>query len=454
MDDGENKGGLDHDRGTAAALTGTLSIVRWPVVVATLALLATVFFFDVPVPFALGAIAAVVVAGFLHPRRNPGLGHRPQVHSTAIWPDIGMKMVVESLPQPCFITDRRGVVRYVNRAVQDHIGTVRPGDPLSFKLRMPSFLEALDRVGMGQPAERIRWSEKVPTERLFEAYVAPIELHGQPHGRGAYRSDFLLVMVNDLTEQQRLERMRADFVANASHELRTPLASLTGFIETLQGPARNDAATRERFLGIMSEQAGRMARLIDDLLSLSRIEMRLHVRPTEEVDLGSVLVHVVDALSPLAVDSGVTVERDLPATPVMVRGDRDELVQVFENLVENAIKYGASGGRVLVSARLERENGGPRRVAVAVRDWGQGIAGDHVPRLTERFYRIDIETSRQQKGTGLGLAIVKHILARHRGRLQIESEPGKGATFTVRLDIVQNDADHQDLKNFKDKTTA
>jgi two-component system phosphate regulon sensor histidine kinase PhoR len=228
--------------------------------------------------------------------------------------------------------------------------------------------------------------------------------------------------------------MRADFVANASHELRTPLASLSGFIETLQGPARNDPQARERFLDIMKAQANRMARLIDDLLSLSRIELKAHVQPEHQVDLGPIVRQVADGLQTLARDRGVEVRIALPPEPLFARGDRDELIRVFENLVENALKYGAAGKRVDIA--LVRE-AGDNEATVAVRDYGPGIAPEHLPRLTERFYRVDVTESRAQGGTGLGLALVKHILHRHRGRLTIDSAPGKGATFTVRLPLDQ-----------------
>jgi two-component system phosphate regulon sensor histidine kinase PhoR len=222
--------------------------------------------------------------------------------------------------------------------------------------------------------------------------------------------------------------MRADFVANASHELRTPLAALSGFIDTLQGPARDDSAARERFLVIMQAQANRMARLIDDLLSLSRIELNAHLRPDKEVDLVAILRQVVDGLQTLAKDRAVEV-RITAADRLMVRGDRDELLRVFENLVENALKYAGSGKRIDIL--LTRGDG--REARVAVRDHGPGIAPEHLPRLTERFYRVDVSESRAQGGTGLGLALVKHILNRHGGRLTIESVPGQGATFTAVL---------------------
>jgi two-component system phosphate regulon sensor histidine kinase PhoR len=236
---------------------------------------------------------------------------------------------------------------------------------------------------------------------------------------------------HDQTPLRRVEEMRADFVANASHELRTPLAALSGFIETLQGPARDDSKARERFLGIMHIQAKRMARLIDDLLSLSRVELTAHVRPDMQLDILPIIRQVGDGLEPLATERQVRIEMDLPEAPVAIAGDREELLRLFENLIENALKYGASGGRVLVSLTLATATEGVPEVRVAVRDFGPGIAPEHLPRLTERFYRVDVGDSRAQGGTGLGLSLVKHILNRHRGRLLIESVPKHGATFTA-----------------------
>src|SRR6266516_1055641 len=223
----------------------------------------------------------------------------------------------------------------------------------------------------------------------------------------------------------------AEFVANASHELRTPLAALSGFIDTLQGPAKDDAKARERFLGIMHAQATRMARLIDDLLSLSRVELSAHVRPDTLVDIVPIIRQVADGLEPLARERQVTIDIHLPDPPVVIAGDREELLRLFENLIENALKYGASGGKVMVSLILATSGEGVPEVRVMVRDFGPGIAPEHLPRLTERFYRVDVGDSRAQGGTGLGLSLVKHIVNRHRGRLLIESMPKNGAVFTA-----------------------
>jgi two-component system phosphate regulon sensor histidine kinase PhoR len=270
-------------------------------------------------------------------------------------------------------------------------------------------------------------------EQNFEAYVTPIEGNDKKTLRAA------LIVLRDLTKAQRVEQMRADFVANASHELRTPLASLTGFIDTLRGHARDDPDAQERFLAIMSEQAMRMRRLIDDLLSLTRIELNEHVRPGGSVNLSDVVEEVVNALSPVAVAANIQLEIVEPSSLPNVAGDRDELTQVVQNLVDNAIKYGKPQTAVTLELGTRRaapgEPGPSPAVYIAVKDRGEGIAREHIPRLTERFYRVDVRRSRAIGGTGLGLAIVKHIINRHRGRLIIESKVGEGSTFTAHLPL-------------------
>jgi two-component system phosphate regulon sensor histidine kinase PhoR len=247
-----------------------------------------------------------------------------------------------------------------------------------------------------------------------------------------------VLALHDITQLKRAEQMRADFIANASHELRTPLATLIGFIETLRGPAREDEEARERFLAIMHEQASRMTRLVEDLLSLSRIELNEHVMPKGTVELGSLLRHLAESLELHAAERGMQIRLALPSNLPAVLGDRDELAQVFQNLVDNAIKYGRPGSEITVSADTEQRNfagntGSTPFVSIAVRDCGEGIAREHLSRLTERFYRVDTARSREMGGTGLGLAIVKHILNHHRGFLEVESTVGTGSVFTVFL---------------------
>ncbi|MEP3256554.1 MAG: ATP-binding protein, partial [Roseibium sp.] len=416
---------------------------RWQLVTAASLGFASNVFFDVPWQAVLGAIALLVGVTAYVPRRlrSRRLEVVKQRELRRMWPGTGMKVTVDALPNPCFVADGRGITRYINQAALKQYGELTPGDPLSFSLRAPSLLEAFDRVCSSGAAERINWTEKVPTEAWFEAHVSPVYMPG-PGGGGADAGrlpDFVLVVIRDLSEQRRLERMRTDFVANASHELRTPLASLTGFIETIQGAARDDPAARDRFLQIMLEQAGRMRRLIDDILSLSRIELKAHVKPAALVDLVEIVRHTTDALAPLASDMNVEIETDIDVGEALVRGDRDELIQVTENLIENALKYGSTGEKVSVSVKPVAPDAGPVNWSLVVRDYGEGIPAEHLPRLTERFYRVDVDSSRALKGTGLGLAIVKHILNRHRARLEVESAPGEGAAFKVHFPA--NDAD-------------
>ncbi|MBO9417974.1 two-component sensor histidine kinase [Labrenzia sp. R4_2] len=407
---------------------------RWALLASAVILTGLVVVYEIPVWVGFLCFAATLAATLSIPRNSASrrLKINAQRRMRRMWPGTDMKVTVDALPTPCFVADARGITRYVNARAMEIYPGAKPGDPLSFSLRAPSLLEAFDRACSNGTAERINWIEKVPTETWLEAYIAPIHEPGPQEGQASSRKPaFVLVVVQDQTENRRLERMRTDFVANASHELRTPLASLTGFVETLQGPARDDAEARDRFLSIMLDQAGRMRRLIDDILSLSRIELRAHVRPQTSVDLCEIVRHTNDALGPLARDMNMAIRLDLPETPVMILGDRDELIQVTENLVENALKYGSTGEVVDVSLTSKQMGEGEIAWELAVRDYGEGIAPEHLPRLTERFYRVDVDSSRAMKGTGLGLAIVKHILTRHRARLDVESAPGKGATFKV-----------------------
>jgi len=376
------------------------------------------------VGFLIVAAAAMIDFGGAEEQAPPAV----TLESAPLAADWLVETVLSGLPDPVIALDPRGNVVGSNAAARQIAPALTRGTPLLLALRIPEINEAVRLTIESGAAQRVEFFEKVPTHRWSEAFITPVALSTAL----ADRRELVFVTLHDLTPIKQVEEMRADFVANASHELRTPLASLSGFIETLQGPARNDTQARERFLDIMKAQANRMARLIDDLLSLSRIELKAHVRPAHQVDLAPIVRQVADGLQTLARDRGVEVKIALPPEPLLVRGDRDELIRVFENLIENALKYGAAGKRVEIT--LAR-NTGDSVVAVSVRDHGPGIAPEHLPRLTERFYRVDVTESRAQGGTGLGLALVKHIVHRHHGRLTIDSAPGKGATFTVRLPL-------------------
>jgi two-component system, OmpR family, phosphate regulon sensor histidine kinase PhoR len=335
--------------------------------------------------------------------------------------------LINAMPDPKIIVSVDERVEAANKPALDLLPGLRVGDPFVLGLRAPDVIDARRRVMASGEAETVQWSERVPVERLFDVRVAPLATSD-----GEVVAT--LITLRDQTEARRVERLRVDFIANASHELRTPLSSLLGFIETLQGSAHDDAKARDRFLAIMREQGRRMARLIEDLLSLSRIEQKQHVRPETIVDLAQTTRSVVDAMTPMAKDLGVEIRLSADE-PVMVAGDRDELMRVAENLIENAIKYGvrldSEGGQVVdVAASMTEKEG-----SLSVRDYGRGIAPEHLPRLTERFYRVDATQSRAKNGTGLGLAIVKHILTRHRGRLTITSRVSQGSCFVATVPL-------------------
>ncbi len=342
--------------------------------------------------------------------------------------------IVDGLPDPLISVDRQRRIVRTNLAAASLLGTVGAERDLSTVLRQPQLLAAIDALLETGADGNFSKTDQSAVEL---ALAGPPELdliaHLRRLPRAAADGSLALIVLHDTTALRRAERMRADFVANASHELKTPIAGLAGFIETLRGPARDDAVARERFLGIMAEQADRMRRLVDDLLMLSRIEQHEHARPDADIALGRVLRSVMDLLQLKASSRNVKIELSLdPMLPSAV-GDFDELTIVFQNLIDNAVKYARPATTVRIAARPV----GSDRVAVAVSDEGDGIPATHLPRLTERFYRVDTARSRQLGGTGLGLAIVKHVVNRHRGRLDIQSSPGKGSTFTVTLPAVR-----------------
>ncbi len=334
--------------------------------------------------------------------------------------------IIERLPDPLIALDRARAAGRANAAARAAFGADIPA-----VLRHPLLREAIERAWRESTAQSADLVLPVPVEREVRATVIPFG-HHLPDGTSA------LVVLSDRTPERALERMRADFVANASHELRTPLASLMGFVETLQGPAADDPPAQQRFLAIMAEQAARMSRLIDDLLSLSRIELSEHTPPAESIDLAALVRRVLAGFEMRLAARRQVLSIDIAEGLPPVVADADQMAQVLSNLVDNAMKYGREGGSVAVSvqagtpgSRLAPAAG----LVLAVRDDGPGIARAHLPRLTERFYRVDAGRSRGAGGTGLGLAIVKHIVNRHRGRLVIDSEEGQGCTFSVWLPL-------------------
>jgi two-component system phosphate regulon sensor histidine kinase PhoR len=366
--------------------------------------------------------------------------------------------LAEGLPDPVLVisgydqSDFAGRrILFANQAARE-LFRVTSETMLVTAVRNPEVLELVDRALFGGLEGQAAYEAGGAQDRYWNVLVKPLTAGPEGHRRA-------LMVLRDQTDARRNERMRADFLANASHELRTPLASLAGFIDTLRGHAKDDPAAHERFLGIMAAQAWRMARLIEDLMSLSRIELNEHIRPVDAVDLAMAVTDVVDALGPQAQEAGVTFKVVSAARGrAVVAGDRDQIVQVVQNLIDNAIKYAGKGGRVGVdlttdltaeaaialrqpqAARLSLltpDHADALYAAIRVSDSGPGIKREHLPRLTERFYRVEGQKSGERLGTGLGLAIVKHIMNRHHGGLAVESMEGEGATFVVYFPVTR-----------------
>jgi two-component system phosphate regulon sensor histidine kinase PhoR len=415
-------------------------------------------------PLAAAVAAAIVVAvgaGLsLWQRDRPGADVRtPAAHPAAgATPStLGpLGAVLDALEDPVLVVSgeeqddiagRRLI--YANAAARELFRTSREAGPLVTAVRDPKVLDTVDEALFRRVSAETTYAAGGVQDRVWAARARPL---AADDGRA-----LALLTLRDETELRRSERTRADFLANASHELRTPLASLTGFIETLRGHARDDVEARDRFLAIMQDQAGRMARLIDDLMSLSRIELNEHIPPLGRVDLALTVKDVVDALSPLAEGKCVAFDLRVPDQSAIAKpADRDQMVQVIQNLAENAVKYAPPGSRVIVevagdvsaeAAMSPRRLGAAhlslltpdhatdqRYVLLRVADSGPGIAREHLPRLTERFYRVEgQQRGGERPGTGLGLAIVKHIVNRHRGGLTVESAPTEGSAFSIYL---------------------
>lgn len=353
------------------------------------------------------------------------LPRRPRV-----MPEAALDLLLRATPLPTVVINDAERIVAANAEALKMFSSEMVGRHFATVLRQPQVITAIE-------ATLADHGEHLARHKLGSAEQdAPLDVtcrYLETAGPGL--PGVTVISFQDRADMEHAGQMRRDFVANVSHELRTPLTALIGFIETLRGPAREDVEARDRFLSIMEQEAGRMNRLVGDLLSLSRVEAEERVRPTGRVELGPLLSSTLSTLTPFAETNGVTLTVAETEVPVVVPGDEDQLRQVFTNLIENGIKYGGAGKEVALTIHLCDRDAALRTptAVVEVRDKGPGIDPLHLPRLTERFYRGDSHRSRQLGGTGLGLAIAKHIVNRHRGRMKIESEPGEGATFTVFL---------------------
>lgn len=401
---------------------------RWLIFLFAAIVLVLAALYRIPLEAAFVAMATFAAGAALIPRS--GLQSRSraagQSHSKAAGPLEAATILIGGLPDPAVILSKDGTVLSFNGKAQELFPGLKSGAHLSSATRNPLILDAIAERSMNAPSQTVIFNERVPVERYMAATISWL-------GAQECETPCILLFIRDLTEQRRLDQLRSDFIANASHEIKTPLASLLGFIDTLQGAARHDEAARDRFLAIMAKQGARMARLIDNLMSLSRVEMRAHLKPRDEVLIERLVEQACEALEPMAAERDIKVTVTSGIEGAIVLGDWDELMQVFINLLHNAIKYGRPGGAVHVS--MQRKQTETKSLAeISIQDDGPGIPAQHLPRLTERFYRVQTPDALEKGGTGLGLAIVKHVVNRHRGELRIASQEGAGSTFIVVLD--------------------
>lgn len=342
--------------------------------------------------------------------------------------DFTPELYLDELQEPLLVLDKERQILFMNKMAIALFGEGFVGRNLVRLLRHGDVIKALSDVVENQKTASVKVELEHPIQGVFNFKISGLTSDS--------KSDpLILVSIKDLTDLVTAEQMRTDFVANVSHELRSPLTALSGFIETIKGPAKNDAPARERFLTLMEHEASRMVRLISDLLSLSKVEARLHRRPTKPVDIAELVKRAVTTLSSRAADEKKRIILDIDSNLEPVSAYEDDMMQVMINLIENAIKYSSPESEIKVTVQTREHVAGltGRVLSVAVEDQGEGIAREHLPRLTERFYRVDTHRSRDKGGTGLGLAIVKHIIGQHRGRLHISSVEGKGSVFTVHL---------------------
>ena len=341
-----------------------------------------------------------------------------------------VKGLLNILSSPYILIDRNGRLTFINAEAKSIVPDSQIGSHISNVFRSPVFLSAVENAIHKDKEKILSFEIETPQFRQLKAHIFFISSSKIPNS-----FNDIFIQFTDESTHIRSEKIRTDFVANASHELRTPLTSIMGYIETLQGHAKKDVKMQKVFLDLMNKQAGKMERLISDLMSLSRLEIDELKPISSTCSVKEIIEELVNSLKPLSVDNNVSLSFKIPKNFSSVIGDPSQLRQLFSNLIENAIKYSGKKSKVNIYISKEKNKD---MFGVVVEDNGHGIAPEHLSRLTERFYRANSSAEIEKEGTGLGLSIVKHILIRHRGKLQIDSKLGKGSKFIAWLPKMKN----------------
>jgi len=340
--------------------------------------------------------------------------------------DDSKTFIIDELEDQFIALDKLNIIKYVNPSAEKRFGKNILNTHLGTILRNPNLDEKIREVKSSKKTSNLDLEINLPSYQYYRIYVIP--------GPTVIftEKDSVVLFLKDLTEISKTQKFRTDFVANVSHELKTPLVSIKGAIETIEGPAKDDEIAKIKFLKIISSQSKRMENLISDLLILSRIELQEHIRPDKLVNLKNVFTKVKDIHFTSLKEKNINLEINLDNVSDVI-GDEDKLITVFSNLLDNAIKYSKEKSTINILASPSKGKLITKGIKISVSDQGIGIPEDQINRVTERFYRVDVEESRKVGGTGLGLAIVKHIISQHRGDYEIKNLNGKGTEINIHL---------------------
>ena len=340
--------------------------------------------------------------------------------------DLGKRVIIEELEDQFFALDRYNLIKYLNKSAKQRFGENLIDKNISSVVRDTKLLETIEEAIKDQTTKNVNVEINLPSYQLYKIYIIPGPTHLFPE------TDSVVLFLKDFTEITKAQKLKTDFVANVSHELRTPLVSIKGSLETILGPASDDKVAQKKFMSIMSEQVLRMENLINDLLILSRIELEEHIKPNKIVNLNEIFTNIKSNFELILKKKKINLQIEL-MEPTLVFGDNDKLLTVFSNLIDNAIKYSQDGKNIYVKSQNSEGKLIGKNMLISIKDEGIGIPQDLIPRITERFFRVDTEKSKKVGGTGLGLAIMKHIISQHRGDYEILSKVNEGTEIKIYL---------------------
>jgi len=340
--------------------------------------------------------------------------------------DLGKRVIIEELEDQFFALDRYNLIKYLNKSAKQRFGENLIDKNISSVVRDTKLLETIEEVIKDQTTKNVNVEINLPSYQLYKIYIIPGPTHLFPE------TDSVVLFLKDFTEITKAQKLKTDFVANVSHELRTPLVSIKGSLETILGPASDDKVAQKKFMSIMSDQVLRMENLINDLLILSRIELEEHIKPNKIVNLNDIFTNIKSNFELILKKKKINLQIEL-MEPTLVFGDNDKLLTVFSNLIDNAIKYSQDGKNIYIKSQNSEGKLIGKNMLINIKDEGIGIPQDLIPRITERFFRVDTEKSKKVGGTGLGLAIMKHIISQHRGDYEILSKVNEGTEIKIYL---------------------